>query len=459
VTVRLGLRDVASTYQAVFNGRITDIGGAGRTRTSLVFDARDDFDRVNVDFPTEVLTKSTFPDLEDNFVGMPVPVIYGDWTAELDAGDALVPAFPVNGKAAGVLAGTANVLLLISANDNALLDTSNIYIKKDKDGKEFLYVFNAADIIAGAGNKSFELKQVAGGGVTLIEGVGYTFESGDEFFVRVKGKDLGSYSDNIVWQARDILMTYGGAISSDFDSSWATYRDKASPSQSAISTIKSRVWVQETQQVMTYVLSMFEQVRLECFMSRELKFKITSLHFDEFQAAPSFVVKNWDVEMDTIAPKLDTVNVWNRAQADYSFSPRLNENSRTTPIYRNSAAITQAGKPIGKKVVFPNLYKESEVISQLTEMLKLASSYSEFIEMTLTPRAILKDIGDFVLINVKMGATVFENVPAQIRSIGYDPKGLRVPVKVWSFQMVPFPGYAPTHPGIVGGSTATITAE
>ena len=71
----------------------------------------------------------------------------------------------------------------------------------------------------------------------------------------------------------------------------------------------------------------------------------------------------------------------------------------------------------------------------------------------------MNPFGDFVSVNVTMGATVLENVPAMVRDIGYDPAGLRIPVRVWSLQMVPFPGYSPGYAGIVGGSTATITEE
>ncbi len=468
VRVKVGLRDVASTYTTIYSGRITQVGGLQRDRSKITFITRDDFDRANVNFPGTALTQASFPDLEEGLIGTIAPVIYGDWTVELkelklvpsDPASATdfvptVPAYPVNGANAGVLAGTTSVQIYVAEHDLTYFDTAGVYLKRG----EAYYAFNAADVTIISGNRIVDIKQGGNGGVTLVEGVTYQYASGDTFYVKVKGKDLGAYDDNIVWQARDILLTYGGITSGEVHSNWETYRDKASPAQSNIAAFKSRVWVQQPQGLMTYVLSLLEQVRLEAFITRDLKFKINSLHFEDFVAAPSFTIRNWDIEAGSFTPQLDDRNVWNRAQGAYNFDPSKNENARETVVYRNSAAITQTGKEISKKVVFPNLYEEATVSLQLQEMLKLASGYTEFLEMTLSPRAVLKDPGDFVLVNVNMGSTILENVPAMIRDIGQDPKGMRIPVKLWSFQMTPFPGYAPGYAGIVGGSTATITAE
>lgn len=455
VDVQLGLREEASTYESIYQGIVTDIGGFQRDRKSITFVTRDKFDKANQSFPNVVLTTDSFSDIETQFIGTVLPVIYGDWTTELNPLGASVPAYPVNGANGAVIAHTASLRLVVSQGDNSFFDTNGVYIKRGDQ----LWPVDVADVTVISGNNIFDIKQSGNGGTTTIDSTAWDYEPGDEFFVKVEGKDLGAYSDNIVWQARDILMTYGDVTAGEFDANWATYRDKAAPAESDIANIKSRVWIQEPQEAMQYVLSMLEQVRLEAFIDRNLNFKISSLQLDDFEAAPSFSIKNWDLEIDTFNPKLDDRNIWNRAQADYAFDPSVNENRLQTAIYKNQAAITQSGKQISKKVVFPNLYEEATVILQLKEMLKLASSYPEMIEMTLTPRAMKKDLGEFVSIDVDMGSTSFNGVPAMIREIGYDPNGLRIPVKLWSFQMTPFPGYSPGHPGIVGGSTATIIQE
>lgn len=461
VDIRLGIRDAGGTYSSIYKGRVTDIGGLSRDRMKITVRTRDQMDKLSQNFPNTAITQTGWADVEDGISGTILPVIYGDWTvAPLQETPnppaaplltASVPAFVVNGKLATVLSGVTNVRLLVSENANADFDTSNVWLKRS----DAWTVVPGANVAALSADKNdFQIVQ----GFT-VAAAPYVYQTGDLFYVRVKGKDLSGYSDNIVWQGRDILIFHGGADVSDFDASWATVRDKAAPAESAIAAIKSRVWIQEPENAVTYVLSMFEQVRVEMFVDKSLKLKLAALHLDEFQPAPDFVVKQWDVVDATLAPKLDDRNIWNRAKGDYAYDPVLQENSRGTSIFRNQAAIDQiGGREISKKVVFPNLYVEGDVVANLKEMLRLASGYPEFVEMTLTPRAMLLDIGDFVRLRISMGSVVFDDVPALIREIGYDQKG-SIPVKLWSMQMTPFPGWTPAYGGIVGGSTATITEE
>jgi hypothetical protein len=346
------------------------------------------------------------------------------------------------------------VQLLTSANDLVSFDASNVWMRRS----DFYYRVSLADVTTiGAGNRTFHVEQNT---LNLwFNGAAYLYESGDIFFVRVKGKNLAGYDDNLVSQAKDILKTYGGLVDGDFDGNWATYRDKSSPAQSNIAGIKSRVWIAEPQQAITYALSMMEQVRLEAFISRDQLLKINSLHFEDFQPSPTFDVKNWDVVKDSFTPQVDEINNFNRAQGSYDLHPDTNENSTNTPIFKNEASIAQVGKAISKKIIFPNLYIETDVTNNLQEIIRLSSAMFETIALTLTWRAMLLDVGDFILVNVVIGSAVFENVPVMIRTIGADSRGLTIPIKAWSFSLCPFPGYVPAYSGTVGGYAATIIQE
>ena len=254
-------------------------------------------------------------------------------------------------------------------------------------------------------------------------------------------------------------ITYGGASPGDFDANWDTFRDKASPAQSAIVNILSRVWLAEANKALSYALSMLEQVRLEAYISRDLKIKINSLHFEDWDSSPSFNIRNYDIVKDSFQTSIDDQNNFNAGQGVYNFLPDVNEDAYSTPIFNNPAAITQAGRRIAKKIVFPNLYFQTHATDQLWEILRLASSTLELVTTSLTWRSILLDIGDFVNVNVSIGSTILENVPAMIRDIGYDPAGLKVVCKLWLMAMVPYPGYEPGYTGTVGGYSATIVEE
>lgn len=456
VTIKIGLRDVEETYIDVFKGTVTDIGGFSRDRQKITFIARDNFDIVDVKFPSLNLTRVSFPHLEDRYVGRMAPYILGDWTVNLSNPFAAIPVTPLNGVKEEVLTGHEQLHCAISVNVNREFDADHVYLRKGDD----YYNFNAADIIINENKNAFLIRQANSGGVTEFDGEKYVYRGGDSIYCRVKGKAIdGGYHDNIVWHARDLLTTYGGISSGQFDANWTTYRDKSMPAQSNISDFKSRVWLQEPESVIQYAVSLLAQVRLEMFVSRDQKFKLNSMHFEDFISSPSFKLKNWDCEEGRMVPKLDETNVWNRARGIYAFDPLLNDSAMSTPTFKNQAAISQAEKDIPRNVVFPNFYRENDVILNLKEMIKLASAYSEQIELTLTSRSFLRDLGDFVLLNIEMGSIRIENVPAMFREIGYDPRGLRIPSKLWSFQLVPSPGWEPGYSGIVGGYDATIIQE
>lgn len=452
ITVKVGLSDKASTYRTIFSGFVTDVAGFKRSVKSFTLIARDRYETVNVNFPQTVLTKTAYPDLDDGSVGKYLPIIYGDWTIGLDPDPAIVPAFPLNLGDANVIASPwSPINFRISENDLISFSTANVWVKRNDT---YWQVPGGSVGSVGAGNKTFTVTQ----GFT-IDGAPYEFNQSDAFYVRVKGKDLGAYDDNLIAQAKDLLLTYGGVVGGDFHANWDTYRDKTTPSESAISTFKSRVWENEPKPLMQYALSMLEQVRLEAFVDRDLKLKINSLHFEDWDDAPAFMLRNWDVVKDSFTPQLDERNNFNRLQGVFDFRPNRNENGQKTPIYRNSSSITAAGKLISKQVTFPNLFEASVVEAQTQNILKIASALFEVIQTQVTWRSLLLDIGEFVELNLQIGASQFTDVPCMIRDIGYDPAGVKIPLRLWSMALLPFPGYTPGYAGTTGGSTATIVSE
>lgn len=539
VVVKIGLRDVESSYVAIFRGAITEEGGFSRSVKSITIKARDSLEKINVSFPPDVFTQAAYPKASDDLWGTTIPLIYGDWTVNVLPGVSSVPAKVVNGadifvngeelpvtialgtpvvftavnhrldvndevdvisdnpsfpatisgkhfiqqvtaneftisKTAGgpavnltsgdvtgnhhVIKHTTkdleNVKLVISSNPNTDFDLTQVWLKRS----EVYYKIPSIIIQNVNGDKNyFELDQ--DNAAFKINGEHWKYDTSDEFFVRVKGKSLSSYQENIVAIAEDILKTYGGVVSGDLDSTWSYFKTKSSPAEAAIANIKGRAWIGEPQNAMEYAVSLLEQVRLELFFSREQKLSLSSLHWDEFDDTPSFVVRNWDIEKDSLVPQIDDRNNFNRVRAAYSFLPDMQENAFSTRYYKNNAAIAQAGREITKVLTYPNLHVESDVVNQMVETMKLVSGYREIIVCSMTNRAILKDLGQFVLLDVQIGSTLFSGVPCQIRDIGYSPDGLKLPMRLWSFAMLPFQTWNPGYAGIVGGQSASITAE
>lgn len=538
VVVKLGLAEQASTYKTIFSGTITPVGGFRRTVKSIVIVARDDYDKINVKFPTSAITYANYPRCEQKNLGKILPIIYGDYTVELDPYPAAIPAYCVNGNdpevsfkeknvlisgitfsctahgydegdavefittgslptpiaistiyyvrnpspdsfnisltSGGALITTsgpqsgshsvkpktgairADIQLLVSFNANFLFEIDHVYVKRN----EIYTVVPSSEILTLNGDKNyFTIRQ---SGSWMNDGSGgaipYEWSEGDEFYCRVIGKDISS-RDNAVAQVKDLLKTFGGLSDSDFDPNWTTYQNKNSPSQSAIALIKSRIWTSEPTAVLTYALSVLEQIRLEAFINQNGKIQLNSLHFEDWNSSPTYTIQNWDIERNSLRATIDDRNNFNRAQGAFNFLPVVNENIRLTSVLKNQASIAQTGLTISKKIVFPNLYIESQVVAQLKEILRIASGVIEILELNLTWRALLLEIGNLCKMDIDISAIQLSNVPVMVREIGYDPDGFKIVAKLWSFQMLPFNSWNPGYVGITGGQNAIIEEE
>ena len=459
VKVRMGLRDVEATYITIFEGTVSEVGGFGRTTESFFISARDKFDKLKTTFPTTVFTEADYPDVSASVVGKGIPYILGDWTVNLNpASGSSIPAFPINGANASVLAGTTNVDLIISVNVNTQFNSANVVLQR---GDEF-FPFNAADVTTINIDKNrFQIKQGGSGGITSIDGSPWTFKEGDKIWTQVKGKDLGSggiYNNNAVEQARDLLLTYGGAVGGDFDSSWDAFRDKAAPAFSAVFNIKSRVWAQKVKPALQSALSLLEQVRLEAFIARSQLIKITSLHWEDFEDAPAIQIENWDVELGSFTPQIDQRNNINRAKSFYNFLPDFDGEFSETGFFRNQPSIDQA-KLVEKGLVFPNLHVRIDVENQTKELMKITSGWMELPTCGQTWRSLLIDIGDFVQLKIDIGGIQFDGVPCMVRDVSYIADGLKLKFKYWSFLTSPYKAWAGVGGGIITGQNATITEE
>lgn len=536
VELKIGLAEQEVTYFSVFKGTVSNEGGYARTLKSIKIRARNDLEKVNVSFPNTVFTNLSHPKAEDDLWGKIIPVVYGDWTQEVIAGAASLPAIVTNGSdplvnndnvpvqisigspavftstrhrfdsgdkvtlttdgslpteltagddyyiktilsvntftVSASLGGSAintsgsqsgshelqkaatesfrNIKTRISIDPMRSFDTKNVFLERS----DLLYRIPAS-LITNVSADLNEFEIVNGTASFQIDGEDYVYSSSDKFYCKGEGKAIdGNYNDSGVWIARDILKEYGGLVNSDFDSTWASFRDKAS-----VSSTNFRAYIFDEQNAMQYAVSLLEQVSLEPFVTRDLKFSLNSLQFDDWATSVSYRAKNWDVRKGSFKPKIDQRNNFNRARAVYNYLPNFEQNAWSTSYYKNQAAINQQGVGETKVLIYPNLYQTERVEYFLQETLKLTSAFREVVDFAITPRGFLLDIGEFIRMDINVGSVYYDDVPAMIREIGYNPATLEISLKCWSMAMIPYPNYTPSYAGIVGGFNATITEE
>lgn len=474
--VQVGIGELGENYHTVFYGQITKVGGFSRDYKSFQLTAKNKFDVLNTNFPNEYLLQSEYAYLDDDLEGTPLPYILGDWTVALRRGAPCVPGYVLNGKNPLVNSsvvdengdpdpnvGTVEVQVAISINELSFVSTGSVVLIR----QDLPYRFRPEDvtILHGLGNRIVLLSQM-GMMVNPDDPKPWIYEDGDQFYFAVKGIEFepGINLGNPIRQAKELLNYYAPQLEEiDYDATWNSYITRL--------TAKgwlTRVWVQEQQPLLEYILSLFEQIRIESFINNDNKVAISSLWFEDFNPSPSFRINNWDIIKGTFKPRIEDRNVFNSAKADYGFDPSINKNRFSTAQYSNELAVTQMDEKIAKLIVFPNMYDESHVLDNLQEILRLVP-YIEYIECSVTPRSVLLELGDNIGLRIniggfnlmdKYGVVYNDMVTGIIRNIGFDPSGMAIPIKVWMLQMVSFPGSLKNDvTGKISGYNIVITKD
>jgi hypothetical protein len=463
VTVFLGLREVGESYKAIFIGTVTEISGFRRNIKSISLIARSIFDRLKDKLPNKFFTPIDYPQLEDAYDGLGIPIVLGDWTVSTPNGVGVIPATVSNGKEC---VGDRDKLVscIVSSFDLDELPTSGVYLRLGDE----MHLVPSGNVSVGAGNKSLTIDQH----FTFLEGEDtrdYEFKEGDKFFVKCKGSLLPIPS-----ASHTSLMHHANFLISQIDDGYSK-GDKwfAAETDATITSIKSRVWIQDPVETIDYVKSLLNQARLEIFVKNTGEIELNIMRHEYFNDFPNHKINNYDVVKDSLQVQIDDQSNFNRARAQYNYLPLFEENYNATKVFRNQLSINATNPPdadptkkktIARDVIYPNLYDETQVINELKNVLRLASAMCELIDVKVTWRSMLLEIGDFVKISVQIGATVYDDVPAMVRSVGVDPQGISIPLRLWSFQMFPFKSWQPQtaprlYSGIISGATADIVQE
>lgn len=472
VSIEVGVTEDVNNFFTIFDGFVSKDAGFSRTVKSFTLKARDKFEDVNNQtFPTQTFNIGTYPDISDDLGGKLIPIVWGDWTTDVNPSGS-IPALVVNSVATGIedvnndgTGGTVDIRVKICSNALDTLDTTKVYLKRG----EQIYLMDSADIHSVSGDKTeFSIRNLntATQAVTQVEGNPFVYKQSDKFFVRCIAflqTQLSALYRNPLQIALDIMKTYGGVLDAEIDSSWSTVTAKTSPPENAIQNYLARAYVDDEENVLEYANSLAGQAGCEIFVNKDGLFALRTLHLEDFEQNPSFILKNEDVEKGTFVPEIDERTNRNRLAGTYNFLPDIGEVASQSRYYRNQASIDQlGGRIISDRLNFPNLYSRTQVEYRVQEALRLTSAFAEFPVFNATWRSLLLDIGDFIAIDVKIGSCQFDQVPCMIREKGYDPNGLKIPLKVWSFMLIPFGGiggYPGQGNGIVGGDSANIIQE
>jgi len=131
VSVRIGFGEKLSNYHHIFEGFVSRKQGLVTSGEDVTVKCYDKFDKDEVPLPPTAYDETTYPSVDVNAKGRPVPLIYGDWTVEVgDYGE--IPATCIN--AIDSLSST----MIFQIAVNSLRSIGNLYLHRGsrKEGDE-----------------------------------------------------------------------------------------------------------------------------------------------------------------------------------------------------------------------------------------------------------------------------------------------------------------------------------
>ena len=438
--IRVGLREDEYTYFTIFKGSVPDEDGFSINRTSITIRAKDMMDDLNKPINLPVINSIDYPDAPNGSIGKTLPLAIGDWSAgyNMNRGeDGLgFGAVSINfggfsfdivkdspdgffgGLVGYNVGGSFFAFCIGSYTPDEILDC---HIKR---GNDFLRVTFEKTPMNAAGYWVVQIQNlIAAGGSG--DTVTYVHQDGDLASISVKiPSSIGEYSNPILI-AKSILTKVAEISEDDFDiNSWNFYAGKSSPNSANISGILTRLWIGKSDdKIIESVMGLLKQVRVEMFWNRVQKLTLKSLHPDEFKNPDDcYIINQYHISEETIEKKADDRTYFNRAKANYGFTPILDKTQLQTRERENSRSINLINKNVVKTIDMPFIYQEHDALSQLDEYIRLFSMGIEYVEFSVAWTALLLDLGNMVSVNYNVGSINFSYAPMSIRDITFMPE-------------------------------------
>ena len=455
IVVRVGLRDVEDSYRVVYRGYVSETGGLERRAFSFILLYEDALSKLKVELPRRTFQREQYPDLEGRYIGVNIPIFYGDWKNDMPNSAVVgepnqvvgVPAYVVNGLVS-LPSAAVDVEVVVSDYYNYNIE-SEVFVERFGT----LYKVHADDIseITTHGAK---VKQNTGN--TKIEEENYIYSEDDRFFLILQNTEV--LHDNPVSQCKYLMKTWCGYTDEDFDNtSWDYFSGLFEVGGTRESL--SRIAIYEPVSADRYCSVLLGQVQLQMFIDSKGKINLFSTDFEDFKnQIDTTSIKQADIVKNSLAVRLRDNNSFNRCRASFAYNPRRRENHLYTAHWKNTVSIAAIGREIPSQTLqFPNLYIRSQVEYHLKQILKLSSAFFEEVEVGLTWRHMLQDLGEYTKQSYIVSQLEFKGTPAVFRRITHNPD-YSLSCSLWCLQQVPFGDWSGGE-GSIGGDASIIEAE
>ena len=256
-------------------------------------------------------------------------------------------------------------------------------------------------------------------------------------------------NENAGWIARDLLQSYAGRTSLDFDLEWnQTCRDD-------LSSFYSRAYINKKDNVVKYLVKFLQQTN-SLLYSRFQKYSLYHITFDNFTTEGK-TMREGDMILGTFKPSKEHNQYFNSAQSEYKLAP-FSKTETQSDIYISPLGIQLSGREVNRTLEMDTLYRREDVDQLVPLMVRLAAAEPEFISVSVGMKFLFSQITDFYNINyydincetqVIQSGRRFDYIPSFIRKMVVDLDKLRIDLKLWSLGTTQFGNFVPT--GTVAG--------
>lgn len=300
--------------------------------------------------------------------------------------------------------------------------------------------------------KDFPLTDVSGG-LNQPRGVGY-FIDGTLFFLDAQDNQIYNYNEfddaneNPGFIARDILQSYAGKSTFDFDLKWNE------ACRNNLSQFRGRISIDDATTVVQQLVEFMQSFNTNVHLNLQ-KYSLFYIGFENFRTDGN-QIREGDIEKGSFSPRKEFNQYFNTAVATYAKSP-FNGDTIRSDTYLSPTGRQLAGKEILKELELPFVYRRNDIDTLLPLFVRLAAAEPEFVELKAPFRFMFAQLNTFYNINFRdlfnkdgsLSGRRFDNIPSFVRSVGMDLGDMGISLKLWSLGTTRFGDFVPV--GTVAG--------
>lgn len=207
--------------------------------------------------------------------------------------------------------------------------------------------------------------------------------------------------------------------------------------------LKTRIFFGDKDQVvLDGVSSLLKCALIDMYVNNNLQIAFSGLWPEHFPTISQMKrISQYDIVEASIDVSSDNRAFFTTAQANYAWIPWMSKAGATTKKMKNQTAIDKIGRDIIKEIDLPAIYQESAAVFVTQTYIRLASAALLTVKMQVGWKHLLRDLGEFVSVSIKLGSVNFLNVPCQIRRIAVLPEMTGAEITMVSFVNFSFPEY------------------